>query len=61
MNLIPTATKLQLYKAAVLPYLTIVMSPGTSVERVIRENLSASKKEDLERFLKTNNLVMRNY
>ena len=45
-NLIPTTAKLQLFKAAILPYLTY----GIIVEVVMQESWSMSRRGDLEQY-----------
>ena len=57
---IPTAAKLQLYKAALLPSSNLCHLTGTFVEKVTGRNWSAFKKNGLGRYSMTNNLVMEN-
>ena len=60
-NLIPTEAKLQLYKAAILPYLTYCHLTWHSCKASDRRKLEAYKKEDSGQFLRTNILAARNY
>ena len=59
-NLMPTEAKLQLYKAAILPHLTICHFTWL-FQLATGESWSAYKKEDSEQFLRINIRAMINY
>ena len=58
-NLVPTAAKLQLFKAEILPYLTYAILLGISAERVISENSKVFRRGVCAQSLGVVNLHMR--
>ena len=59
-NLLPTGTKLQLFKAAIFPYLTYSHLVCTSVMLVTVENWNEYRKGHSETFTLTDHQVMKN-
>ena len=60
-DVLPTGTKLQLFKAAILPCLTYCHHVGTSVVLVTVGNWNEYRKGHSELFTVTDHQVMKNY
>ncbi len=60
-NMIPTAAKLQLYKAAILPYLTYCSVIWHYCREVLPERLNVSRKEPNGQYIVTETLLISSY